>query len=87
MLRFFLSPQLGQALVRNEREISFACCHLGYFGFVGNVDVFLQEALAKYRRRNDVEVAFKLMFQNLLSSPRVHSTRALDGLLMTTFVG
>ena len=34
-----------------------------------------------------MEVAFKLMFQHLLSSTRVHSCAALDGLLMTTFVG
>lgn len=34
-----------------------------------------------------MEVAFKLMFQHLLTSTRVHSCAALDGLLMTTFVG
>ena len=34
-----------------------------------------------------MEVAFKLMFQHLLTSTRVYSCAALDGLLMTTFVG
>ena len=54
---------------------------------VGNVDITLMDALTKYRQRNEVEVAFKLMFQHLLTSTRVHSSAALDGLLMTTFVG
>lgn len=34
-----------------------------------------------------MEVTFKLMFQHLLTSTRVHSCAALDDLLMTTFVG
>ena len=54
---------------------------------MGNVDITLMDALTKYRQRNEVEVAFKLMFQHLLTSTRVHSSAALDGLLMTTFVG
>ena len=65
----------------------YECYCLGYFGLVGNVDITLMDALTKYRQRNEVEVAFKLMFQHLLTSTRVHSSAALDGLLMTTFVG
>ena len=54
---------------------------------IGNVDITLLDALKKYRQRNEVEVTFKLMFQHLLTSTRVHSSAAFDGLLMTTFVG
>ena len=74
-------------LVLDEAKVSYECYGLGYFGLVGNVDISLMDALTKYRQRNEVEVAFKLMFQHLLTSTRVHSSAALDGLLMTTFVG
>lgn len=74
-------------LVVNEDAVSDACFCLGYFGLIGNVDISLFDALKKYRQRNEVEVTFKLMFQHLLSTTRVHSSVAFDGLLMTTFVG
>ena len=74
-------------LVVNEDAVSYACYGLGYFGLIGNVDISLFDALRKYRQRNEVEVTFKLMFQHLLSTTRVHSSAAFDGLLMTTFVG
>ena len=74
-------------LVVNEDAVSYACYGLGYFGLIGNVDISLFDALKKYRQRNEVEVTFKLMFQHLLSTTRVHSSAACDGLLMTTFVG
>lgn len=66
-------------LVANEDAVNY--------GMVGNVDLSLCDALKKYRQRNEVEITFKLMFQHLLSTTRVHSSVAFDGLLMTTFVG
>ena len=54
---------------------------------IGNVDITLLDALKKYRQRNEVEVTLKLMFQHLLTSTRIHSSAAFDGLLITTFVG
>ena len=78
---------LNGNLLLDEERVSYECYCLGYFGLVGNVDITLMDALTKYRQRNEVEVAFKLMFQHLLTSTRVHSSAALDGLLMTTFVG
>ena len=85
-LEFFDVPPKGD-LVLDKARVSYECYGLGYFGLVGNVDISLMDALTKYRQRNEVEVAFKLMFQHLLTSTRVHSSAALDGLLMTTFVG
>ena len=85
-LEFFDITSEGD-LVLDEAKVSYECYGLGYFGLVGNVDISLMDALTKYRQRNEVEVAFKLMFQHLLTSTRVHSSAALDGLLMTTFVG
>ena len=85
-LEFFDVTSEGD-LVLDEAKVSYECYGLGYFGLVGNVDISLMDALTKYRQRNEVEVAFKLMFQHLLTSTRVHSSAALDGLLMTTFVG
>ena len=85
-LEFFDATSEGD-LVLDEAKVSYECYGLGYFGLVGNVDISLMDALTKYRQRNEVEVAFKLMFQHLLTSTRVHSSAALDGLLMTTFVG
>ena len=85
-LEFFDVTSEGD-LVLEEAKVSYECYGLGYFGLVGNVDISLMDALTKYRQRNEVEVAFKLMFQHLLTSTRVHSSAALDGLLMTTFVG
>ena len=66
-------------LVVNEDAVNY--------GMDGNVDLSLCDALKKYRQRNEVEITFKLMFQHLLSTTRVHSSVAFDGLLMTTFVG
>lgn len=85
-LEFFDATPEGD-LVLDKARVSYECYGLGYFGLVGNVDISLMDALTKYRQRNEVEVAFKLMFQHLLTSTRVHSSAALDGLLMTTFVG
>ena len=85
-LDFFVVTPNGNLLLDEER-VSYECYCLGYFGLVGNVDITLMDALTKYQQRNEVEVAFKLMFQHLLTSTRVHSSAALDGLLMTTFVG
>ncbi len=85
-LEFFDVTPEGD-LVLDKARVSYECYGLGYFGLVGNVDISLMDALTKYRQRNEVEVAFKLMFQHLLTSTRVHSSAALDGLLMTTFVG
>lgn len=85
-LEFFDATSEGD-LVLDEAKVSYECYGLGYFGLVGNVDISLMDALTRYRQRNEVEVAFKLMFQHLLTSTRVHSSAALDGLLMTTFVG
>lgn len=85
-LEFFDATSEGD-LVLDQARVSYECYGLGYFGLVGNVDISLMDALTRYRQRNEVEVAFKLMFQHLLTSTRVHSSAALDGLLMTTFVG
>lgn len=85
-LEFFDVTSEGDLLL-DKAKVSYECYGLGYFGLVGNVDISLMDALTKYRQRNEVEVAFKLMFQHLLTSTRVHSSAALDGLLMTTFVG
>ena len=82
---FNLTPE-GDLVVNND-AVSYACYGLGYFGLIGNVDITLLDALKKYRQRNEVEVTFKLMFQHLLTSTRIHSSAAFDGLLMTTFVG
>lgn len=85
-LEFFDVTSEGDLLL-DKAKVSYECYGLGYFGLVGNVDISLMDALTKYRQRNEVEVAFKLMFQHLLTSTRVNSSAALDGLLMTTFVG
>lgn len=44
----------------------------GGFEFLENVDLTLSEALATYRRRNEVEVTFKLMLQNQMHTARMH---------------
>lgn len=86
-LKYFVEPKLGKPLVMDKEAVSYDCHALGYFGFVGNIDTTLLDALDKYRRRNEVEVAFKLMFQSMLETTRVHSSPALEGLLLTAFVG
>ena len=87
LLRFFKDPVNNNPLVIDQDALTNACYELGYFGFVGNVDISLTNALDKYRQRNEVEIAFKLMFGHLLKSTRVHSDAALEGLMMTTVVG
>jgi len=86
-------PQIARKLLNEYRpEGDFGLLFDPYMGSGTSVaneasDITLMDALTKYRQRNEVEVAFKLMFQHLLTSTRVHSSAALDGLLMTTFVG
>ena len=87
LLKFFKNPVKGQPLEIDQDVLSYECYGLGYFGLVGNVDIPLLGALDRYRQRNEVEIAFKLMFQNLMSSTRSHSSAAFEGLLMTTIVG
>lgn len=86
MLKFFVEPTIGQPLVVNKDTLYYEFYARGFFGFVGNIDTTLPGALSTYRRRNEVEVAFKQLIQGLISSTRVHSSAAFDGLMMTTFV-
>lgn len=88
LLRFFKAPIKGKPLVIDQDALTNECYGLGYFGFVGNVDISLMNALDKYRQRNEVDVAVRLKLEHRLKSTRVHSdAAALDGLMMTTVVG
>ena len=79
LLEFFKEPVSNNPLVIDQDALTNACYELGYFGFVGNVDISLTNALDKYRQRNEVEIAFKLMFGHLLKNTRVHYDAALEG--------
>lgn len=83
---FYASPQPGKPLKRDMRRVTQECFLLGYFAFVSNAEADLEESLDIYKLRNEAEVVFKLMLSNLLRTTRVHSSQALDGLLLTTFV-
>ena len=83
---FYDSPKVGEPLQRNMFKISQECYLLGFFAFVTNAGLGLEESLDIYKLRNEAEVVFKLMLSNLMKTTRVHSSQALEGLLFTTFV-
>lgn len=85
--RFFIDPEPGKPLVRDLNEIDEESYLLGFFGMIGNVDKTPAEILDIYSRRNEVEVVFRLMFEHLISTTKVHSTAALEALLLIVFVG
>ena len=83
---FYDSPKVGEPLQRNMFNISQECYLLGFFAFVTNAELGLEESLDIYKLRNEAELVFKLMLSNLMKTTRVHSSQALEGLLFTTFV-
>ena len=86
LLKYYTDPVVGKPLIRNMEMVSQECFFLGYFAFVTNDSASLEDSLNIYKLRNEAEVVFKLMLGNLLRTTRVHSSQALDGLLLTTFV-
>ena len=61
----------------NKPELTMACVNLAMHSVITTDKTYLA----------DKESTHKLMFQHLLSSTCVYSSAALDGLLMTAFVG
>lgn len=86
LLEFYKNPKPNKPLERDEFLVDIECYSLGYFAFVTNTNLPLEDSLEVYKLRNEAEVVFKLMMGNLLRSTRAHSTQALDGLLFTTFI-
>lgn len=86
LLEFYKNPKPNKLLEREEFLVDIECYSLGYFAFVTNTNLPLEDSLEVYKLRNEAEVVFKLMMGNLLRSTRAHSTQALDGLLFTTFI-
>lgn len=81
-----LFKEVGGLLIRNDEEFDEACYLKGFFALTGNVNLTTRQAIEHYRERNDIEVDFKLLFNHLLQSSRVHSTVAFNGLIFVTFV-
>ena len=65
------------------RLVTEECFLLGHFAFVSNADADLEASLDIYKLRNEAEVVFKLILGNLMKTTRVHSTQALEGLLLS----
>lgn len=86
-LRFFKDPKVNQPLELDEQTFDLHCYDLGFFAFVSNCDLSLEEALNRYSMRNEAEVAFKQMLGGMMRATRVHSTHALYGQVFTTFIG
>ena len=73
-------------LLRDKNAFDESCYLMGFFALSGNVDVSTRQAIELYRKRNTIEVDFKLLMKNLLQSSRVHSTASFDGLMFVTFI-
>ncbi|MCF0253162.1 MAG: transposase [Duodenibacillus sp.] len=86
-LVFFETCEDGKTLKLNEQYFEHHCYELGFFAFVSNCGHSKEEALERYAMRNEVECLFKLMFENMTKTTRVHSSLALEGLMFTTFIG
>ena len=84
--RFFKRPRTGCPLTRDPVQIDAEGYIQGFFAFIGNVNRPLPDVLDTYRKRNEIEVMFRLMFGMLIKSTRVHSTAALDTLMLIVFV-
>lgn len=87
LLGYFQTPRAGHPLKRKEDLIREDSYLFGYFAMIGNINEDLAAVLDKYEQRNEVEVLFRLMFGHLIKTTRVHSTRALEALMLIVFVG
>ena len=86
LLIFYTNPEPGKPLVRDEEQITAHCFMLGYFAFVSNYEKDPTKVLDNYSECNEVELYFKKQME-LFASTRVQSDAALQGLLLTTFIG
>ena len=86
-LDFFKDPVPGEPLVLDEYYFDNHCYDMGFFAFVSNRKLPIEQALSHYSLRNEAEVTFKTMMGNLIRTTRVHSTAALNGLVFTSFIG
>lgn len=87
LLALCKNPVVGGKVTIDWKAYREQCYLQGFFAMASNVKgLTLERALENYSTRNEVEVIFRLMFQHLLKSTRVHSLAALDGLLLAVFV-
>lgn len=86
LYEFFEEPRKGQ-LKLNEDLLDEECYMKGFYTMAGNVDMSVAEALDFYHRRSRIEIDFKLLFEHLMRSSRVHSTAAFEGIMLVTFAG
>lgn len=86
-LDFFKDPVPGEPLELDEFYFDNHCYDMGFFAFVSNRKLPIEQALSHYSLRNEAEVTFKTMMGNLIRTTRVHSTAALNGLVFTSFIG
>lgn len=86
LYEFFEEPRKGQ-LKLNEELLDEECYMKGFYTMAGNVDMSVAEALDFYHRRSRIEIDFKLLFEHLMRSSRVHSTAAFEGIMLVTFAG
>ena len=86
LMRFFKKPVKGMPLSVDEDAFDQECYVKGFFACISNTNQSLDSVLDKYRTRNEIEVLFRLMIGKLISSTRVQSSAALEGLLFIVFI-
>ena len=85
-LIYFKNPKAGNKLELNREAFDNECYMRGFFACIANTDDSLDELLSKYRLRNEVEVLFRLMLDNLYRTTRVQSTAVMEGQIFVVFI-
>lgn len=87
LYRYYYRNHDNRPLVLNQDEFETDCYDFGIFSMAGNIDKPIIDVLDIYKKRNTIEVDFKLLFNHLMGTTRSHYTYNFDGLLFVTFVG
>ena len=83
---FYIKPENGSLLVRNDDRIVEHCRSLGYFAFASNRITDVAQCYDYYEFRNEVELYFKGSKACGFKSTHVQSDVALGGYAFTAFL-
>lgn len=88
LMAYFKRPKEGASgpLIRDHATVSQACAYQGFFAVLTNEDLSLEESLALYRLRDEVETLLASVLTDALSNGVYTTQDAWEGLLCTTFL-
>lgn len=88
LMAYFKRPNKAThgALIKDHAAVSQACAYQGFFAVLTNEDLSLEESLAMYRLRGEVEMLLSSVLTDSLSNGAYTTREAWEGLLFTSFL-